>query len=84
MSEWHDTPEWRKARAYAKTVLEPICVSCGKHLHGRDWTIDHIVPPGNGEPNHDISNLQSMCNRCNGKKQDKTLSRITWLNDRWF
>ena len=63
MSNWHDTPEWRKARAYAKTILEPICALCGKHLEGKDWTIDHIVPPGDGEPNHDISNLQSACNR---------------------
>jgi 5-methylcytosine-specific restriction endonuclease McrA len=84
MSDWHDSPEWRKARAYAKTVLEPVCVTCGKELEGRDWTIDHIHPPLQGEPNHDITNLQSMCNQCNGRKQDKTQTRVTWYAEGWF
>ena len=84
MSEWHDSPEWRKARAYAKTILEPICAICGKHLEGKDWTIDHIVPPGDGEPNHDINNLQSACRSCNGRKQDQSFVRIAWSNEKWF
>jgi len=83
MAKWHDSADWRKARAYAKTVLEPICSSCNKDLTGDDWTIDHIVAPGLGEPNHDIHNLQSMCRSCNSKKQDRTLKRITWLNPRF-
>jgi 5-methylcytosine-specific restriction endonuclease McrA len=84
MSDWHDSPEWRKARSYAKTILEPICAICGKELHGFDWTIDHISAPGSGEPNHDINNLQSACRSCNGRKQDKTAQRITWVNNRWI
>jgi len=84
MSNWHDSAEWKKARAYAKTVLEPICAICGKELIGADFTIDHITPPGNGEPNHDIANLQSACRKCNGRKQDKTLERVTWFNPKWF
>jgi len=83
MAGWHDTAAWRNARAYAKTVLEPTCVSCAKELEGEDWTIDHIVPPGNGEPNHDINNLQSLCRSCNGRKQDRVLQRITWRNERF-
>lgn len=83
MSSWHDTTAWKKARAYAKTQLEPICVACGKEVGGDDWTIDHIIPPGDGQPNHDISNLQTMCRRCNGTKQDKALQRIAWKNNRW-
>jgi hypothetical protein len=84
MSDWHDSPEWRKARAYAKTILEPICATCGKELEGRDWTIDHIQAPGKGEPNHDITNLQSMCNQCNGRKQDRDQIRVNWLSKDWF
>jgi 5-methylcytosine-specific restriction endonuclease McrA len=84
MSNWHDSPEWRKARAYAKTILDPVCAICNKELHGFDWTIDHIVAPGNGKPNHDINNLQSACRSCNGRKQDKTAQRITWVNNRWI
>lgn len=84
MAEWHNSKDWAKARAYAKTVLEPVCVACGKELIGGDWTIDHIVPPTqNGEPNHDISNLQSMCRACNGRKQDRQLIRVAWRSPRW-
>jgi hypothetical protein len=41
------------------------------------------VPPGNGEPNHDIGNLQSACRSCNGRKQDSALTRLNWMNERW-
>ena len=84
MADWHKSKEWAKAREYAKTVLDPICVQCGAHLIGGDWTIDHIIPPKHtGEPNHDISNLQSMCRACNGRKQDRTLHRANWTSPRW-
>ncbi|MFN7318688.1 MAG: HNH endonuclease, partial [bacterium] len=73
MAKWHQSTAWSKARTYAKTVLEPICVSCAKELINEDWTIDHIIPPGEGEPNHDINNLQSLCRSCNGRKQDRVL-----------
>jgi 5-methylcytosine-specific restriction endonuclease McrA len=81
MAKWHDSPEWRKARAYAKTVLEPICITCNKDLIGEDWTIDHVH--ASDPPNHDILNLQSMCRACNGRKQDRTLTRTTWRNARY-
>jgi len=83
MADWHNSQAWSKARAYAKTILEPQCQSCGKELMGGDWTIDHIVPPGEGEPNHDISNLQSLCRQCNGRKQDRVLLRTAWKSSRW-
>jgi len=51
---------------------------------GGDWTIDHIVAAGaTGEPNHDISNLQSMCRACNGRKADKVMTRAAWRSPRW-
>jgi 5-methylcytosine-specific restriction endonuclease McrA len=81
MAEWHKSPEWQKARAYAKTILEPVCVRCSKDLEGEDWTIDHIIP--SDPPNHDISNLQSMCRRCNGYKRDTILTRVSFVSDRW-
>lgn len=84
MAEWHDTPAWRTARAKAKTVLEPVCVTCGKNLDGKDWTIDHIQAPLQGDPNHDISNLQSMCRSCNSRKGDRTQERTNWLNPKYF
>lgn len=81
--DWHTKSAWVKARAYAKTQLEPICVACGKEVGGDDWTIDHIIPPLGDEPNNDLSNLQSMCRKCNSQKQDKALRRIAWKNERW-
>lgn len=86
MSSWHETKAWREARAYAKTILEPRCITCHKELEGNDWTIDHIIAPTNtgGLPDHSIDNLQSMCRSCNGRKQDKTLIRTEWKNPRWF
>jgi len=84
LADWHNSKEWNKARAYAKTVLDPECVICGAELTGGDWTIDHIRPPSvTGEPNHDIANLQSLCRVCNGRKSDKTAVRAAWKNSRW-
>jgi 5-methylcytosine-specific restriction endonuclease McrA len=85
LANWHDSNDWKKARAYAKEVLDPTCVTCGLDLSGGggEWTIDHIVPPGDGKPNHDISNLQSMCRECNGRKGDRSLVRVAWNSGRW-
>lgn len=82
MSEFHDSTEWQKARAYAKTVLQPSCATCGKDLEGRDWTIDHIIPPSKGG-DHNLANLQSMCRSCNGRKQDRDPIRNNWINPKW-
>lgn len=81
MADWHESKEWHKARAYAKTILDPVCVRCNKDLEGSDWTIDHIIP--SDPPNHDISNLQSMCRRCNGYKSDRVMERISFVAERW-
>mgnify|MGYP000163789672 CR=1 FL=1 len=85
MADWHHSKEWKLARLHAKNVLEPVCVSCHKELIGNDFTIDHINPPKNtgGVPDHSLENLQAMCRTCNGRKQDRTLIRVTWLNPRW-
>jgi 5-methylcytosine-specific restriction endonuclease McrA len=83
VSEWHSSNEWTKARAYAKTVLDPICAFCNKDLEGSDWTIDHINPPLGDTPNNNIENLQSACRACNSQKKDRTLKRIAWQNPRY-
>ena len=84
MADWHHSKEWRIARDAAKRILDPVCVVCHKELIGNDWTIDHITPPNGNAPDHSIENLQSMCRQCNGRKQDKTMTRTNWINERWL
>lgn len=44
------------------------CKSCGKTAQESELTIDHIIPLAKGGSN-DISNLQTLCLTCNGKKK---------------
>lgn len=86
VADWHQSKEWKAARKLAKQHLDPHCILCGKDLEGSDYTIDHIVPPKDtgGIPNHDLTNLQAMCRSCNGRKQDRKLVRVPWLNQKWL
>jgi 5-methylcytosine-specific restriction endonuclease McrA len=86
MADWHNSREWKEARAKAKKILDPRCMHCHKELIDGDWTIDHIAPPAvtGGIPDHSLENLQSLCRQCNGKKQDKTMTRTDWRSARWF
>lgn len=51
------------------------CQSCGKTTTETQLTIDHIIPLARGGQN-DISNLQTLCSRCNQKKTDNIDSRF--------
>ncbi len=81
MANWHDSTEWKTARTNAKKYLTPVCVTCNKDLEGNDWTIDHII--ASNPPNHDLTNLQSMCRECNGRKQDRKQTRIAFISHKW-
>jgi 5-methylcytosine-specific restriction endonuclease McrA len=72
------TPEWK---AITKVVLERFgyqCVACPAEA----TTVDHIIPHSLGGTS-DLSNLQAMCNRCNGAKGNKVQFRNNWTNPRW-
>ena len=71
--------QWDNLKAYIFTGGSVPLVSTDKN--GNDWTIDHIIP--SDPPNHDISNLQSMCRRCNGYKSDRVMERVAFTSDRW-
>lgn len=49
------------------------CAYCGK----RATTIDHVVPRSKGGP-HRWENVVAACERCNGKKGDRTLAQLRW------
>jgi 5-methylcytosine-specific restriction endonuclease McrA len=51
------------------------CPSCGQTNQQTELTIDHIIPLAKGGSN-DISNLQTLCRRCNSRKRDRTDSRF--------
>lgn len=44
------------------------CQSCGETNQETQLTIDHIIPLAKGGQN-DISNLQTLCLKCNQKKK---------------
>ena len=43
------------------------CQSCGKNKQQAKLTIDHIIPLAKGGSN-DMSNLQTLCFKCNRQK----------------
>ena len=65
------TPRISIPAAVRKYVFERDryqCQSCGQTNVETELTIDHIVALAHGGSN-DISNLQTLCRCCNGKKQ---------------
>jgi 5-methylcytosine-specific restriction endonuclease McrA len=44
------------------------CQSCGKTKQQTTLNIDHIIPLGKGGSN-DMSNLQTLCEKCNQQKK---------------
>ncbi|NET45223.1 HNH endonuclease [Okeania sp. SIO2B3] len=65
------TPRIKIPLAVRKYVFERDryhCKSCGQTTRETQLTIDHIIPLSSGGSN-DISNLQTLCNKCNQKKK---------------
>ena len=51
------------------------CQSCGKDQKTVSLQVDHIIPLAKGGSN-DISNLQTLCSRCNQQKSDRIDGRF--------
>lgn len=54
------------------------CQSCGKTTQQSPMHIDHIIPLAKGGTN-DISNLHTLCQRCNLSKGDRIDPRFSRL-----
>lgn len=57
-----------EVRAYVFQRDNYHCQSCGKKPTQTGLEVDHIIPIAKGGSN-DISNLQSLCRRCNQQKK---------------
>ncbi|MBO3459485.1 HNH endonuclease [Aetokthonos hydrillicola Thurmond2011] len=60
----------KEVRQYVYRRNKYHCQSCGKNHKETDLTIDHIIPLSRGGKN-DISNLQTLCLRCNQHKTNR-------------
>ena len=71
--------DWNAIRSAVLQRDGYLCAYCNREAD----TVDHIVPKAKGGTD-EITNLVSACLECNGRKQDKTIVRLTWFNPRWF
>jgi hypothetical protein len=60
----HRTPISGSIKVRVLTRAKGRCECCGAHEHQRALEVDHIVPKNQGGSD-DLSNLQSLCFRCN-------------------
>jgi diadenosine tetraphosphate (Ap4A) HIT family hydrolase len=65
----HRTPISGSVKYRVLTRARGRCECCGAHEHQRALEVDHIVPRNQGSSD-DLSNLQSLCFRCNAAKRD--------------
>jgi 5-methylcytosine-specific restriction endonuclease McrA len=80
-----DPPEWAKRAVFFRD--RGYCCGCGRNLENSRSPInrvqfDHIVPLAAGGMN-DVSNLQLLCESCNGRKRDK-ITEASELYERWY
>jgi diadenosine tetraphosphate (Ap4A) HIT family hydrolase len=68
----HRTPISGSIKVRVLTRAKGRCECCGAHEHQRALEVDHIVPMNQGGSD-DLSNLQSLCFRCNAGKRDGCL-----------
>lgn len=75
MSKTPRIPIPPEVRKYVFTRDKYQCQSCGQTHQETGLTIDHIIPLAKGGSN-DISNLQTLCQKCNQRKTDKIDDRF--------
>ena len=69
--KFYQSMPWRRLRA-TKIDQQPLCEECErKNIVTVANMVDHIVPINKGGEPLDISNLQSLCNRCHNQKSGR-------------
>ena len=56
-----------------------LCAYCGNEAN----EADHIIPRAAGGKD-ELANLVAACKPCNGRKSDKMLIRMNYINPRWL
>ena len=69
---FYESVAWRRLRRI-KLQMNPLCEECGR---AKATTADHIVPIKQGGATLDVSNLQSLCGSCHGRKSIREGSRF--------
>lgn len=78
MGSPYATAEYKRNR---KAVLEASQWTC-HYCNAPANTADHIIPTSKGGGN-EVSNLLPACTKCNSTRQDKTLIRLRYWNNRY-
>lgn len=60
-------PDWEWRNAFVFFRDEALCQSCGLDVTEQEWVVHHIVPRGRGG-NHDLRNLELLCEYCHWRK----------------
>lgn len=91
---WWNEAKWKAVTPIVKQRDDYACVSCGSV--GSDnkvnpLTVDHIYPLSlfnddeiKSDLAYDPNNLETLCNYCNGMKQNKLNVRQNWKDESWF
>ena len=70
-TKFYQSTAWRKLRK-VKLEQDPLCEEClKKGIHTPAKVADHIVPINQGGAALNITNLQSLCDRCHNVKSAK-------------
>jgi 5-methylcytosine-specific restriction endonuclease McrA len=80
-----DPPDWAKRTVFFRD--RGYCCGCGRNLENSRSPInrvqfDHILPLAAGGMN-DVTNLQLLCESCNGEKSDR-VTGASEVYERWY
>lgn len=56
-----------------------VCAYCGREAN----EADHVIPVAAGGKD-ELSNLVASCKPCNGRKSDRMIVRLDWVNRSWL